>query len=406
MITTEVNKIDVSKLKVVPHEQKKYPALELCVYGEVPEDIKSWISTNVLLHYKSGPYTNIIIPEGIVLNDLFTINKKFTYMDGFSPNLNKNLHIGHFANLVTAKSLKNLNCCQDVLSIYGDTEQRDITKIEALKKLEEYYTWFDYCPDIELYASGMKYTGNLLVDGTGEFEGCKVVKVGDEQVVAIKSDGTTSYFYQDIALAEKLNANTLYIVGKEQENHFNLLKKIFPTVHHLALGLIKIDGKKMASRNGNVIYLDQFLEKIKNDFPDIKGITLYNLAYNIFAGLILRSTVESDKNIDMTTLDNPKNSPGLYISYTMARLHSSGVNNYAGFAFKSTTLQYLRIKSINSLNPIYLFDGVLNLCNNINSLYKTHQIKDNPENLKMFSELYTDLLYGVKILGMFKIEKV
>lgn len=41
---------------------------------------------------------------------------------------------------------------------------------------------------------------SILSDGEGEYTGTEVFNINNNKIVGIKSDNTTSYFYQDIAL--------------------------------------------------------------------------------------------------------------------------------------------------------------------------------------------------------------
>ena len=216
-----------------------------------------------------------------------------------------------------------------------------------------------------------------------------------------KEDGSTSYFYQDIALATKLNDTTLYLTGYEQENHFKTLKKIFPKTNHIGLGLVKYKSSKMSSRFGNVIYMVDILKEISDEFEGNE-----KLAYNIFAGYILKSDPTSDKVFNLDSIRNPKNSLGLYLSYTMARLKSAKVVAKETEHFDSQELEYSYFKTKHKLNPMYLFNSLIELSKEMNSLYLTHNIIGNKENTLMFSIMLGDLTLGMKKLGLFEIDKV
>lgn len=333
------------------------------------------------------------------LSELFNNNITYKYMDGFSPNLNKFLHIGHLSNLVLAKSLKSLGVCEKVISIYGDT-LKGVSKEDSLEKLKEYQDKFKYKPEIEYFASEAKYTGSELKDGIDSYEGTKIFEFEDDKIVGIKSDGSTSYFYQDMALAEELNDYTLYLTGSEQNNHFNLLSKFYPKINHIGLGLVKLDGKKMSSSEGNVIFAEDFINELFKIFND------YNLVYNVIAGFILKNTPESDKNITLSSIDNPKNSPGLYLSYTMASLKSAGCEVKEIDNFSSKYLEHAYLKAKFNMKPNILFNELIEHCKDINQLYKKHMIKGNEENKKMFENKLNDLIHGAKLLGLFEINKV
>jgi arginyl-tRNA synthetase len=392
-------KIDINKIKTTPAEF----GFNFCVFGKPSQEIIGWAHYWGFKLVESGPFTNIMINEmtdiGIIFNDL----KPYQYIDGFSPNLNKNLHVGHFSNLIIANALQKLGVGKKFVAIFGDTLEGSVNPEVALANYEKHCKNFNYHVDDYYFASLMDTLDNksLLTDGEGPYEGVKVFDLGDEKLVGIKSNGATTYFFQDVALAEWLNDSTLYLTGIEQDNHFKSLKKLFPQTNHLGLGLVLLDGKKMSSSEGNVIYMDEFIDELMIKFNnDIK------LVYNIIAGQILKSTPKSNKSIDTNLISNPKLSLGLYLSYTMAHIKSCGVSTKDIKDFASKELKFNELKSRIGLSPNILFEALVNHCKTINKLYETHYIKDNPENIELFSNLISDLELGMKKLGLFSIDKV
>lgn len=414
METTEKNQIDIHTFKIIPEHLGK--GFGFCVYGETSEEVLELakecnFKVEPAISAKGHQYTDFFPTEKTDFTKMFPAFKKFKYMDGFSPNLNKHLHIGHFSNLVIAKAFQSLEVAEVYFSILGDTLSTEVSlKAEALAKFAGHCITFEYKSNPIYFASEMVYKGDLLKDGEGDYAGTKIVEIGEEKIVVIKQDGSTSYFYQDLALASELNESTLYLTGYEQENHFNTLKKIYPHIHHVGLGLLRfqtrneegsLEDDKMSTRLGNVIFLDDFLKDLQKKFnDDIK------LCYNIFAGYILKNNPKSDKMFNADTMENPKNSPGLYLSYTMARLKSAGVPATTNENFIKQFLTFNYLKSKHSLNPKYLFDALIDLCNQINQLYGIHQISENEKNKEMFSVLLGDLSLGMKKLGLFEIDKV
>lgn len=397
--------VDANIFKVIPEQLGM--GFGFCVYGEVSDEVLDLANVCSFKVEKTEKYTNFFPTEKTDFSKLF-FEKKFKYMDGFSPNLNKHLHIGHFSNLVLAKAFQSMGVADEYVSILGDTLKGDVSKEDALQKFIEYCHKFDYKVDKIYFASEMKCDDSKFVDGTGEYEGTKVIEAGDNKVVAIKKDGSTSYFYQDIALASLLNDETLYLTGYEQENHFNTLKNIFPHVNHVGLGLVKFQTNKLAGENGkmstrlgNVIFLEDLMSDLKAEFGENE-----KLCYNIFAGYILKNHPKSDKMFNIDTIKNPKNSPGLYMSYTVARLKSAGVEFEEQSGFNKQEMIYSFAKSKSTLSPVYLFNACVDLCKEINNLYVTHHIDGNEENKKMFSVLLGDLALGMKKLGMFEVDKV
>lgn len=390
-------KIDIDKIKQIPKEVSE--KFGMCVYGQISDEIKNWIEFHGMESQNMGNYTNIFTDKN--LNDLFNEPKKFKYLDGFSPNLNKHLHIGHFSNLVLAKAFKSMGIAGKTVAILGDTLTGEVYKDDALEKYEQYCKDFDYPLDYTFMASMMVLEGSELEEGTEKYEGTKVFNLGEKKIVGVKSDGSTSYFYQDVAFAQMLQGSALYLTGSEQTQHFEDLKKLFPKIHHIGLGLVKTKGGKMSSRLGNVIWMEEILETLMENFNnDIK------LCYNVFAGFILKSAPKSEKNIDMYQLDNPLNSPGLYLSYTLAKLKSAGVECKKSESFKSQDLQFKYLKAMNNMSPNILFEGIIDHAKIISGLYITHKIKGNDENKIIFESLASDLLLGMNLMGLFDVDKV
>ena len=323
----------------------------------------------------------------------------YEYMDGFSPNLNKHLHVGHLSNFVIAKALQHMEVTKHTIAILGDTLDGSVDSQEALESYLDLCTNYNYHIDDIHYASIQKLKDeSLLHNGTNDYKGTKVFHLpSGDKIVGIKESGSTTYFYQDVALAEHLNGSTLYVTGSEQNNHFNQLNSISHNeINHCGLGLVLIDGVKMSSSKGNVIFLSEMFDKL--DFDDDQ------LKYNIMAGQFLKSNPGSNKNVELSKLSNPKTSVGLYLSYTTARLYSAGLT-LEEEPLKGK-LEFLFLKSQKELNPSILLKELEVVANSINKLYLTHTIKDNTENQIMFKKLGDQLVSGMMKLGMYNINKV
>jgi arginyl-tRNA synthetase len=391
-------KIDINKIKTTPSEL----GFNFCVFGKPSDEIINWCNYWNLKMEDSGKYTNIILNDNTEISEIFNDSKQYEYIDGFSPNLNKHLHVGHFSNLIIANAFQKLGVGKKFIAIFGDTLEGLVEKETALESYKLHCKNFNYNIDELFFASEMKLEDeSLLKDGEDIYEGSKVFDLGNEKLVAIKSSGATTYFYQDVALASKLKASTLYLTGVEQDNHFKSLNNLFPDTNHIGLGLVLLDGKKMSSSEGNVIYMNDFIDDLMSKFNnDI------HLVYNIIAGQILKSTPKSSKSIDTKLINNPKLSLGLYLSYTMAHIKSCGVTTQNNSKFYSNELEFNELKAKQNLSPNILFDSLISHCKKINKLYETHYIKGNDENIKLFSDLISDLELGMKKIGMFPVDKV
>jgi len=394
-----MEKININELRTLPSEL----GFGFCVYGTPSVNVVKWANFwGFRIQEGKGGYTNILVPKNYDISECFEKFNQYKYVDGFSPNLNKHLHIGHMSNFILAKAFQSMEVGEEFISILGDTLDGDVDKQEAYRAYKNYCDTFELNVSKVFYASHMVYSEDNLEDGEGDYAGTKVFNTGEEKIVGIKSDGSTSYFYQDMALASELVDSTLYLTGHEQDGHFANLKKFYPNTSHIGLGLVKLTGAKMSSRGGNVIFFSDLIDDCLNEFNND-----WNLVYNVLAGFILKIEPKKDKNIDMKMLKNPKNSPGLYLSYTLARLTSAGVvaDNFED-KFNNTELQFKYMKSVSNLQPNILFNALIEHCKLINSLYSTHRIDDNLENKAMFSNLKEDLEFGMKKLGLFIVDKV
>ena len=89
-----------------------------------------------------------------------------------------------------------------------------------------------------------------------------------------KSDGATLYITRDMAAAlyrkRTYNfAKSLYVVGNEQSYHFKQLKAVLKEMgfdwsddmHHIPFGLITKDGKKLSTRKGKIVLLEEVLNE-------------------------------------------------------------------------------------------------------------------------------------------------
>lgn len=391
-------KLNINKIKQTPSHLE----FGFCQYGELTNEVKEWVNHWNFKIEKSVPFTNIIIPTNQNLFECFEIPTPYEYVDGFSPNLNKHLHIGHLSNLVIANAFQKLGVGKKFIAILGDTLKGNVDKETALEKYKSYCNDFDYKVSDIFFASKMELKNqSLLTDGDGDYSDTQIFEIDNDKLVGVKGNGNTSYFYQDVALAEHLNKPTLYLTGFEQDNHFNSLKKLFPHTNHIGLGLVMLNGQKMSSSLGNVLYLDNFINELLPQFNNN-----IQLVYNILAGQILKSKPNQIKSIDSKLISNPKQSLGLYLSYTLASVKSCGVGVSKITNYKSQKLQAAHIKSIENLDPSILFGELYNHAKQIMKLKEELYIKGNDENIKLFSNLISELEFGMTNLGMFSVNKL
>ena len=238
-------------------------------------------------------------------------------IDGFSPNLNKELHIGHLRNLMVATSLSRLFPKAKMVAMLGAA-----VGIEpyAMGQLDEFYQRAGYLPD--LYYDNQLPPFEDTVDGEGEQAGCKVWQGPKGPVIVTRSDGRHTYAYHDLSFA-KLVGPTHYVTGAEQKEHFDSLGFGHK---HLPMGLVLgADGKKVSSRNGGAMSLREAVLSVADALQTVKSgynPDTIDLAWNVIAWNFLKN------NRSKNAIFNPEqwtqiDSPGMYISYTYARTDSA-----------------------------------------------------------------------------------
>lgn len=98
----------------------------------------------------------------------------------------------------------------------------------------------------------------------------------------LRADGTSVYITQDIGTAiireEEFNCeNYYYVVGNEQDYHFNVLALILQKmgfkwakgIEHLSYGMVDLPSGKMKSREGTVVDADDLMEEMKTTSKEI-----------------------------------------------------------------------------------------------------------------------------------------
>lgn len=160
-----------------------------------------------------------------------------------------------------------------------------------------------------------------------------------------KSDGATLYITRDMAAAlyrkRTYNfAKSLYVVGNEQSYHFKQLKAVLKEMgfdwsddmHHIPFGLITKDGKKLSTRKGKIVLLEEVLnEAIESSKEQIteKNPGLANkdeVAKQVGVGAVVFHDLKNDRlnNFDFTLEEVVRfeGETGPYVQYSHARAMS------------------------------------------------------------------------------------
>lgn len=139
----------------------------------------------------------------------------------------------------------------------------------------------------ETYLLGKEIVKDGLASGVLERrqDGSVWVDLSDEgldQKLLLRSDGTSVYMTQDLGTAvERFNEYKLdglvYVVGNEQEYHFQVLRKLLgrlgyawnERIYHLSYGMITLPEGKMKSREGTVVDADDLLRELIDEATQI-----------------------------------------------------------------------------------------------------------------------------------------
>ena len=210
-----------------------------------------------------------------------------------------------------------------------------------------YYEHDTYLLGKELVQKGLDM-GVFVKDPDGSVW-CDLTADGLDRKLLLRSDGTSVYITQDLGTAErrfseyKLDSH-IYVVGDEQNYHFQVLKLILrklgfdwaDQIYHLSYGMVELPEGKMKSREGTVVDADDLIEKMYQEAresseesgkledmsPEDKDRLYSMIGLGALKYFILK--VDPKKKI----LFNPKESidfngnTGPFIQYTHARICS------------------------------------------------------------------------------------
>lgn len=239
----------------------------------------------------------------------------------------------------------------------GDPEARSLWKYfidESLKEFKRMYARlgveFDHYMGESFYNDKMDAVVEELKEKglLEESEGAMVVRLDEEGMppcIILKSDGSSIYATRDLATAlyrhNVLKGDILlYVVGAEQSLHFRqvytVLKKMgyewADQCQHVAFGLMKFEGKKMSTRRGRVVFLEEVLDEAVEQALEIieeKNPNLVDkqaVAEAVGIGAIIFGDLKNSRihevNFSLEEALNFDGETGPYVQYTFARTQS------------------------------------------------------------------------------------
>ena len=164
-------------------------------------------------------------------------------------------------------------------------------------------------------------------------------------LLIIKSNGTTTYITRDLATAlfrKRMygHAKSLYLVGAEQETYFKQLRAAlkemgfnwWDQIEHISFGLMNLNGKKMSTRKGNVVSLEDVLndsidlarKQIAEKNPDLENAD--EVAKEVGVGAVIFHDLKNYRrnavNFKLEDVVKFEGETGPYVQYARARAES------------------------------------------------------------------------------------
>lgn len=178
---------------------------------------------------------------------------------------------------------------------------------------------------------------------------CDLTADGLDEKLLLRSDGTSVYMTQDLGTAEQRHniynpEKMIYVVGNEQNYHFDVLKLILKKlgrdwangIEHLSYGMVELPQGKMKSREGTVVDADDLMDEMiqtarqkteeLGKASQLSEPAAEDLYHQIGLGALKYFMLKVDPK--KTMLFNPAESidfngnTGPFIQYTHARIRS------------------------------------------------------------------------------------
>ncbi|MBO0468997.1 arginine--tRNA ligase [Enterococcus sp. DIV0242_7C1] len=239
----------------------------------------------------------------------------------------------------------------------GDQEATDLWqwfRTESLKEFDKIYGMlevsFDSYNGEAFYNDKMAEIVTMLEEKhlLQENQGAEIVDLSAYDLnpaLIKKSDGATLYITRDLAAAVYRKrtydfAKAIYVVGNEQSNHFKQLKAVLKELgfewsddmHHVPFGLITQGGKKLSTRKGKIVLLEEVLneavslanKQIMEKNPDLPNRE--EVARQVGIGSVIFHDLKNDRlnNFDFVLEEVVRfeGETGPYVQYTHARAMS------------------------------------------------------------------------------------
>ena len=319
----------------------------------------------------------------------------------------------------------------------GDTEAttlwqhfRDLSLVEFKRVYDMLGVSFDSYNGESFYSDKMDEVVDILRDKglLTESEGAQVVELPElgentPPCIILKSDGATIYATRDIAAAlyrhrEYDFYKNIYVVGTPQCLHF---KQIFAVMkkagwdwaegcEHVNFGLVKFPDKKLSTRHGDVVFLEDVLnesiqktrEIIETNSPNMedKDAVAQKIGIGAILYTFLKNSREKDIVFSWDSMLDFEGESAPYVQYSYARgksiLRRSDIElSDVDYSLVTTDEEYALVTHLNAFldavkdaadknEPFYVNRYVTVLARLFNKFYNSCPIlkDDVPENVK------------------------
>lgn len=287
-----------------------------------------------------------------------------------------------------------------------------------------------------------------------ESNGAKVVMLDEYNMppcIVKKADGATIYATRDLAAAFYRKKTydfykSIYVVGMDQSLHF---KQLFTTLKlaghdwadsckHVAFGLVRFADKKLSTRKGDVIFLEDLINEsiektlqiINEKNPDLENKE--EVAKKVGVGALiftyLKNGREKDIVFDWNEMLSFDGETGPYVQYSYARgksiLRRAGeVSGEVDYSKLDSKEEFELVKSLDGFNkailtsidrlePFIVTRYIIEVAKGFNKFYNAHSIMNAQDEetkkarLKLVESTCQVIKNGLKLIGIDVVEKM
>jgi arginyl-tRNA synthetase len=324
---------------------------------------------------------------------------------------------------------------------------------ESLKEFSKVYDLlgikFDSYNGEAFYNDKMEYVVEILKEKSllETSDGAEVVTLSEKGLppcLIKKSDGTTLYATRDLAAAlyrqKTYNfSKSLYIVGNEQSLHFKqvfaVLEKMEYQWHnglfHIPFGMILKDGKKMSTRKGKVVLLEEVLseaiglaeQNILEKNPKLESKKEVASAVGTGAVIFhdLKHYRQNDIEFSLQDMLRFEGETGPYVQYTHARassllrkgqyeedIDSVRIEDQDNYTWEVITqlMEFPEVieRSMEGYDPSQIAKYLIELSKSFNKYYSAVRILDDEYNkhsrLSLVHSVTIVLKEGLRLIGI------